>query len=94
QMTETLIVRALRAEQGTELLVMAVCHHEKWSRRNDIKMALLANENTPFARVLQFANELPVKILKEVLVNSRLSANVKAYLHSVVEERHSAKGRA
>jgi hypothetical protein len=92
QMTEALIVRALRGEQGTERLAPAVCHHEKWSRRNDIKMALLANGNTPFARVLQFANELPVKTLKEVLVNSRLSANVKAYLHSVVEERHSARG--
>ena len=93
QMTEALIVKALRAEQETELLVAAVCHHEKWSRRNDIKMALLANENTPFARVLQFANELPVKTLKEVLVSSRLSANVKAYLRSVVESRQSGKGR-
>jgi hypothetical protein len=87
QMTETLIVKALRSEEGTELLVAAVCRHEKWSRRNEIKMALLGNENTPFARVLQFASELPVKVLKEVLLNSRLSANVKSYLHSVVEQR-------
>src|SRR5205807_8707431 len=47
QMTDALIVKALRAEQGRQFLVTAVCHHEKWSRRNDIKMALLANENTP-----------------------------------------------
>ncbi|HEV2963800.1 MAG TPA: hypothetical protein VG649_18375 [Candidatus Angelobacter sp.] len=91
QMTESHIARALRAEEGTELLVAALCRHEKWSRRNDIKMALLANENTPFARVLQFANELPVKVLKEVLLNSRLSDNVKNYLHSVIEERQLAK---
>jgi hypothetical protein len=91
QMTESHIARALRAEEGTELLVAALCKHEKWSRRNDIKMALLANENTPFARVLQFANELPVKVLKEVLLNSRLSDNVKNYLHSVIEERQLAK---
>lgn len=91
QMTEALIVKALRAGERTELLVTALCHHEKWARRNDIKMALLANENTPFARVLQFAHELPVKILKEVLVNSRLSANVKSYLHSVIEERRGRR---
>jgi hypothetical protein len=91
QMTEAQIAKALRAEEGTELLVAVVCRHEKWARRNDIKMALLANENTPFARVLQFANELPVKVLKDVLLNSRLSANVKAYLHSVVEERQAAR---
>ena len=90
QMTESHIARALRAEQGTELLVATLCRHEKWSRRNDIKMALLANANTPFARVLQFANELPVKVLKEVLLNSRLSDNVKNYLHSVIAEREPA----
>ncbi len=84
-------MKALRAGERTELLVTALCHHEKWARRNDIKMALLANENTPFARVLQFAHELPVKILKEVLVNSRLSANVKSYLHSVIEERRGRR---
>jgi hypothetical protein len=91
QMTEAHIARALRAEEGTNLLVATLCRHEKWSRRNDIKMALLANENTPFARVLQFANELPVKVLKEVLLNSRLGDNVKNYLRSVVEDRQAAK---
>ena len=52
-----------------------------------IKMALLANENTPLARVLQIAGELPVKALKETLANSRLSANVKSYLHAAIAER-------
>jgi hypothetical protein len=87
QMTEALIVQALQTEEATEILVSAVCHHEKWSRRNDIKIALLGNEKTPFARVLQFANELPVRMLKEVLRTSRLSENVKKYLQAVVEER-------
>ncbi|HEV2987524.1 MAG TPA: hypothetical protein VG759_03725 [Candidatus Angelobacter sp.] len=91
QMTEAHIAKAVRAEEGTELLVAALCRHEKWSRRTDIKMALLANENTPLARVLQFANELPVELLKEVLLNSRLSDNVKNYLRSAIEERQPAK---
>jgi hypothetical protein len=50
-------------------------------------MALLSNENTPFARVLQIADDLSPRALKEVLANSRLSANVKSYLHSLVEKR-------
>lgn len=87
-MTEALLVKALHAEQGTELLVPAVCHHEKWSLRNEVKMALLANENTPLARALQFANELPVKDLKEILLNSRLSPNVKSYLQTLVEHKN------
>ncbi len=93
QMTEAHIVNALRAEEGTELLVAVLCRHEKWSRRNDIKTTLLANENTPLARVLQFANELPVKVLKEVLVNSRLSENVKNSLLAAIEERRQIRGR-
>src|SRR5207244_3726013 len=84
RMTEALLAKALRSEKETELLVPAVCHHEKWSLRNEVKMALLSNENTPLARALQFANELPVSVLKEILLNSRLSSNVKNYLQSVV----------
>lgn len=89
-MTEALIVKALRSEEATEILVAAVCHHEKWSRRNDIKMVLLGNQKTPFAKVLQFAAELPVRMLKEVLRTSRLSDNVKNYLQSVLEERQKS----
>jgi hypothetical protein len=87
QMTEGLIINALRSSDVTEQLVAAVCRHEKWCRRNEIKMALLGSEYTPFAKVLQFANELPAKVLKEVLHTSRLSENVKKYLQSVIEDR-------
>jgi len=87
QMTEALLVKALRSGQETALLVATVCHHEKWSLRNEVKMALLANENTPLARALQFAQELPVKDLKEILLNSRLSVNVKTYLQTLIEQK-------
>lgn len=87
QMTEALIVNVVRAKDVTEPLIAAVCHHEKWNRRNEIKMALLASEYTPFAKVLQFAGELPVRVLKEVLHTSRLKDNVKNYLRSVIAER-------
>jgi hypothetical protein len=88
-MTEVLIVNALRSEEATEILISAVCHHEKWSRRNEIKVVLLSNKKTPFAKVLQFAAELPVRVLKDVLHTARLSENVKNYLQSVVEQRTS-----
>ena len=81
----------MKLQEVTELLVAAVCHHEKWSRRNEIKIVLLSNEYTPFARVLQFAEELPVRAIKDVLHISRLSPNVKNYLHSLVEQRSAKK---
>ena len=86
RLTEALIIKALSCQDAPATFVQAVCHHEKWSLRNEVKMALLANENTPLARALQFANELPVKELKEILLNSRLSPNVKSYLQTIIEK--------
>lgn len=86
-MTEVLIVQALRSAEATEILVSAVCRDEKWSRRNDIKIVLLGHEKTPFAKVVQFAAELPVRALKDLLHTARISDNVKNYLHTVIEQR-------
>jgi hypothetical protein len=89
QMTEALLAKALRAAEGTELLVAAVCCHEKWSRRLEVKTALLTNKNTPLAQVVQFARELPLNILRDILFSTRLDPDVKSYLKSVVDKRTS-----
>jgi hypothetical protein len=86
-MTEALIVKALRSGEATEILVVAVSHDKKWARRNDIKTALLANDKTPFDKIVQFASELPLRMLKDVLHTAKLSEQVKNYLESVVERR-------
>jgi hypothetical protein len=87
QMTEMWIVRALKAETGTELLAPAVARHAKWSHRIEIKAALLGNKNTPFASVVRIAGELPVNALKDALRNARLTANVKRYLQGMLLEK-------
>jgi hypothetical protein len=87
QMTEAWIVRALKAETGTELLAPAVARHSKWSHRTDIKAALITNRFTPLARVAQFAAELPRNMVKDILRNSRLTPNAKACLRSALERR-------
>lgn len=93
-MTEVLIVNALRSAEATEILVSAVCHDEKWSRRNEIKIVLLSNEKTPLAKVLQFAGELPVRAIRDVLRTSRLSDNLKNCLQAVVEQRSAGFGKS
>jgi hypothetical protein len=87
QMTEAWIVRALKAGTGTEVLAPIVCRHQKWLYRTDVKITLLGNKHTPFARVVQFAGELPINALREVLRNARLAPNVKAYLKGALEKR-------
>jgi hypothetical protein len=91
QMTELFLVRALKTDHGTELLAPAVSRHQKWSFRNDVKAALLANKNTPATRLIQLAGELPIHLIKDVLRNGRLSAQAKNSLLAVLEKRN---GRA
>jgi hypothetical protein len=88
QMTELFIVRALKTDHGTELLAPAVSRHQKWSFRNDVKAALLANKNTPATRLIQLAGELPIHLIKDVLRNGRLSAQAKNSLLAVLEKRN------
>jgi hypothetical protein len=87
QMTEVWIVKALKAETGTELLAPAVSRHQKWSFRNEVKTALLGNKHTPAGRMIQLAGELPVNLIKDVLRNGRLSAQAKNSLLAVLEKR-------
>ncbi len=87
QMTEAYIVKALKAEAGTDLLAPAVARHQKWFHRLEVKAALLGNKNTPFARAVQIASELPLHALKDVLHSARLSPNVSKYLREVLGKR-------
>lgn len=87
QMTEIYIVKTLKAETGTELLAPAVARHTKWSYRIDVKLALLANKNTPLASVVRFAGELPLNSVRDVLRNARLSPAARAGILSALDRR-------
>lgn len=87
QMIEMYIVKALKAEAGTEKLAPAVAHHTKWCHRVEVKAALLGNRNTPFARIVQIASDLPLQVLRETLRSARLTPNVSKYLREVLVER-------
>jgi hypothetical protein len=87
QMTEAWLVKALKAEVGTELLAPAASRHAKWSHRNEVKAALLANKFTPPARLAQIAADLPIHMLKDVLRNARVAPGARTQLRAVLEKR-------
>jgi hypothetical protein len=80
RLTENAVVKALLRRNAPASLVEAVCHHAKWSVRQEIRMALLRNEKTPPAHAVEFARTLPPAQLRDVLRNSRLPEKVKTYL--------------
>jgi hypothetical protein len=86
QLTEAAVIKALLRPNGPAF-VEAVCHHPKWSLRQEIRITLLRSPHTPLARALEFARTLPAPILRDVLHTSHLPERIKAYLQSNLKER-------
>jgi len=87
RLTETAITKALQRPEATPAFVGAVCRHAKWSVRPEIRVALLRNAHTPFARALEFARRLPPAQLRDVLHASRLPEKIKQYLRKELQTR-------
>lgn len=86
RLTEAAVVKAV--QRGvTPAFVEAVCHHQKWSVRAEIRIALLRNAHTPLGRALEFARRLPPTQLRDILHASRLPEKVKASLRKEINSR-------
>ena len=93
RLTESSIVRALTRADAPAALVEAVSHHAQWSLRREVRVALLRNARMPMARAVEFARTLPAALVREILQNSRLPANVKEYLLADITKRDPGKPR-
>ncbi len=84
RLTEAAIIKAVVAQGSAPAFVDAVCRHQKWSVRHEIRVALLRNPHTPLARAIEFARRLPPVLLRDVLHTSRLPEKTKAYLRATI----------
>lgn len=80
RLTEALVTKAVLRQEASPALVQAVCAHSKWSLRREIRIALLRNEHTAPEYAVEFAKSLPNDLVREILQNSKLPENVRAYL--------------
>ncbi len=80
RLTEVSVVKAVLRNDAPAPLIHEICHHGKWSLRREIRIALLRSQHTPMAKAIEFARGIPLRMLKEILQNSRLPANAKSYL--------------
>jgi hypothetical protein len=87
RLTEAAVIKALMRRDSPAALVAAVCRHSKWSPRREIRVALLRSENTPLARVLEFARSLPPATVREILQFSHLPAAIKTSVQKELEGR-------
>jgi hypothetical protein len=77
RLTEALVINSVLRPTASAALVHAVAQHAKWSRRREIRAALLRTEHLSLARALEFSHEIPAPLLHEVLQSSRLPARTK-----------------
>jgi hypothetical protein len=80
RLTEAHIISAVLRPAATAALVHAVARHPKWGCRREIRAALLRTEHLSLASALEFGQEIPAPLLREILASSRLPAKIKAQL--------------
>jgi len=87
RLTEAHIIQAITRAGSNTALIETLCHHSQWSLRREVRIALLRHEKTPLGRAIDFARGLPPAQLREILQNSRLPENIKAYLVRDLNQR-------
>lgn len=80
RLSEMLVINSVLRPNASAALVHAVSRHAKWSRRKEIRAALLRTEYLSLARALEFSQEIAAPKLDELLANSRLPKKVKDLL--------------
>jgi hypothetical protein len=54
--------------------------HERWSRPYHLRLALIRNPLTPFARVLAFLPDITVTDLRDICCDTRMPDRVRKYI--------------
>ena len=90
RLTEALVINTVLRPAASAALVHAVARHAKWSRRKEVRAALLRTEHLSLAHALEFAREIPAPLLQELLASSRLPGQIKDQLLRESEKARSA----
>lgn len=80
RLTEALVIHSVLRPAAGAALVQAVTRQAKWSRRREVRAALLRSEHLSLARALEFSREIPAPLLQELLASSQLPSTIKAQL--------------
>ncbi len=80
RLTEALLIKAILSPRTGFALIDAVARHVKWSKRREVRAALLRTEYLPLAKALEYSREVPTDALLELLGSSRLPEPLKILL--------------
>ncbi len=92
RLTEAHLLKVLAREDLPARVVEAISSHERWSYRYHLRLALIRNLHTPFARVLAYLPNLAVNDLRDICLDHRMAEPVRTYILAHCAQRLN-KGR-
>ena len=85
RLTEALVVKAVLSAKGSKTLVALLCKHPTWSLRQEIRIALLQDQDTPEHYCEDFAKSLPRGTSEAILRTGKLPEKVRTLLVSITK---------
>jgi hypothetical protein len=92
-LSEAHLLRVLALETLPAVVVESLAHHEKWSHRYQLRLALIRNPHTPLQLVLAFLPDMAVNDLRDICLDRRMPEQVRRYVLAHCLERLNKKPR-
>jgi hypothetical protein len=81
-LTEAHLLKVLAREDLPSAVVEQLSQHPRWSHHYYLRLALIRNPLTPFARVLAFLPDMAVNDLREICLDHRMLQPVRSYIEA------------
>ncbi|GAC1433683.1 MAG: hypothetical protein NVS9B5_18340 [Terriglobales bacterium] len=80
RLTEAFVIKAIFQRDVRKELIDAVSEHPKWSLSREIRAALLRSKHTSDEKAFEFAADIPLPQLQEILQDSELPHQIQSRL--------------
>jgi hypothetical protein len=90
-LSEGRLLEVLALNDLPAVLVELLSHHERWSRPYQLRLALIRNPLTPFARLLTFLPDITVNDLRDICRDQRMPDQVRKYIIAHCAQRLNQK---
>ena len=81
-LTEGHLLKVLAREGLPPAVVEQLAQHQRWSHHYHLRLALIRNPLTPFARVLAFLPDMAVTDLRDICLDHRMPQPVRKYIEA------------
>jgi len=92
-LTEGQLLKVLGREDLPPTIVEQISQHPRWARHYHLRLALIRNPLTPFARVLAFLPDMAVTDLRDICLDHRMLPQVRKYIETHCAARLNKQSR-